>query len=86
MTDQQMLEQVRITAGPCPSCGCSVAKPIFWGYPDPMEYDRLGDRVSWGGCCLPDEPKAYVCGSCGEEYGVAGPDSDEELDSGVPLP
>jgi hypothetical protein len=81
VSDEDILALVRTEAGPCPACGRSEAKPIFWGYPNPMDFDRFGDRVSWGGCCLPERPKAYVCGACGEEYGVLPMPSDDELES-----
>lgn len=54
MNDDEMLATARAQAGPCPACGRAEAKPIFWGYPSPGAYSRLDDRVSSGGCCLPD--------------------------------
>jgi hypothetical protein len=78
MTDQTGFERVRLEAGPCPRCGASAAKPILWGYPSPEDFDRFGDRVSFGGCVIPDVPAAYVCGGCGQEYGEARLDEDED--------
>jgi ribosomal protein S27AE len=64
-------ERIRAKAGPCPRCGATAAKPILWGYPTAEDFDRLGDRVGFGGCVIPPMPAAYVCGECGHEYGVA---------------
>ena len=75
------LADVRREAGPCPACGAVAAKPILWGMPSAEDFVRFGDTVSWGGCCLPATPAAYVCGACGQEYGVAADlfdDLDEE--------
>lgn len=85
MSDEDMLAAVRADAGPCPACSRAEAKPIFWGYPNPTDVYRFGDRVSWGGCCLPQQPTAYACGSCGEEYGVLPMASDEERDTADPI-
>jgi hypothetical protein len=71
MSDAEMLAAVRVEAGPCPRCGATAAKPIFWGYPSNEDFERLGASVGWGGCCLPEVPAAYVCGACEQEYGVS---------------
>ena len=63
-------EDVRQAAGPCPACGATAAKPMLWGYPSEEDFERFGDSVGWGGCCIPPQPAAYKCGECGEEYGL----------------
>ena len=76
-------EDIRREAGPCLACGESAAKPILWGYPSAEDYERLGDSVAWGGCCLPEVPAAYLCAACGHEYGVAREFADDDQDGGV---
>lgn len=71
MSDEEMLAAVRAEAGPCPRCGATAAKPIFWGYPEDASHARFGGRFGWGGCVIPDSPAAYECGACGQEYGAA---------------
>lgn len=71
MSDEEKLAAVRAEAGPCPQCGATAAKPIVWGYPTSESHERLGDRVGWGGCVIPDNPAAYKCAACGHEYGRA---------------
>jgi hypothetical protein len=59
--------QVELAAG-CPVCGSQQARPIVWGLPTDDERDRTD--VVFGGCCLPDQPAAWSCDSCGHEWGT----------------
>jgi hypothetical protein len=64
------LDELRDTAGPCPSCGARLARPIAWGLPDFSDLERWGDDVVFGGCCLPSGPlPEFSCGACGAEWG-----------------
>jgi hypothetical protein len=63
------LEGVRAAAGPCPSCGARLARPIVWGLPDFTDVERWGDSVAFGGCCIPSfPPPEFSCAACGAEW------------------
>lgn len=63
------VDRVRQDAGPCPACGSLAAMPLIWGMPDGASVEEYGDRVSWGGCCVPEVVHPYRCGECDQSYG-----------------
>ena len=63
------VEQARAAAGPCPSCGLVAARPIVYGMPSALDYERLKDQVVFAGCCIPSPAPAFSCGSCAFEWG-----------------
>lgn len=64
------LDDERQAAGACPACGAPEAMPIVYGMPMREDYERLGDRVIFAGCCVPAEPARFRCTVCGTQWGA----------------
>lgn len=70
MDDDGWVEQARLAAGPCPQCESLDVRPILYGMPDAGSYHRLQDVVEFAGCCVPDDPRRYLCGVCSASWGT----------------
>ncbi|MGY1846984.1 hypothetical protein [Blastococcus sp. SYSU DS1021] len=54
----------------CPGCGREDSIPLVYGLPGSDLFEQAGSgRVALGGCLVMDEQTAFVCRSCGLEWG-----------------
>ena len=63
----------------CPECGKEDSVPVLYGLPGAEAFGQAehGDVVL-GGCFMPEEPAAFLCRSCGLEWGSeSDPTADE---------
>lgn len=67
--DDGWVQEARLAAGPCPQCASLDVRPISYGMPDADSYHRLQGVVVFAGCCVPDQPWHYCCGTCGASWG-----------------
>jgi hypothetical protein len=69
MDDDSWVEQARLAAGSCPQCGSLDVRPILYGMPDADSFHRLQDVVVFAGCCVPEDPRGFMCGVCSASWG-----------------
>ena len=75
-----MGESVGVQAGRlCPACGREDSIPLIYGMPASDDF-RHAERgvVALGGCLIPEEVAAFVCRTCGLQWGSeSDPTADE---------
>lgn len=67
--DDSWVDEARLDAGPCPSCGAAAALPIVYGMPAYDFYERLQGKVVFAGCCTSDSDPLYRCAACSATWG-----------------